>query len=186
MSRPLILLDCDGVLADFVGAVCRELELMQLPPKKPEDFTTWNLEETLGAEVFDRVSRAISARNWAKIIHPYEGSGNFVHQLRIIGHVVCVTAPWDSPTWMESRYKWLSKCFGFTRQDVFFTSRKGLLRGDYLIEDSLANVNAWEGDDGLGIILDRPWNQGKLAKPFVRAKSYEEILKEIRTIEGCK
>ena len=90
MPQPIILLDVDGVVADFEGAVrCTVAEVGYVLPT----LTEWNFTANLSAEVFDHYRDRASQPGWCAAIEPYPGAERFVAELRTLGDVVAVTAP---------------------------------------------------------------------------------------------
>ena len=106
-----ILIDMDGVLADFVG----EAEKLGL-----------TLDEAELTEGFFLNLPVIKDAVWG------------VLELDSMGHdlYVCTTAPWDNPSaWMEKRI-WIEKVFGdvFNRK-LIMTHQKSMIAADILIDD---------------------------------------------------
>lgn len=137
-----ILLDVDGVLADFVGAVRSTVAEVghRLGEVTQPDFTAQLAVEH--PEVHAHYIFRSAARNWCTEIEPYPGAARFVEQLRQHGEVVAVTAPLrHCPTWESERRAWLRRHVGIT--DVISTRRKDLVYGDVLVEDSYDNLAKW-------------------------------------------
>lgn len=64
---------------------------------------------------------------------------------------ILTTSPWSNPTALQDKLDWIKKYFGDSPHDVFFkkvifTHHKGLLKGDYLIDDRATNgADKFEG-----------------------------------------
>ena len=103
MPRPIILLDVDGVVADFEGAVRRTVaEVGYTLPTATE----WNFTSQLPAEVSDHYLAHAEQPGWCAGIDPYPGAERFVAELRTLGDVVAVTAPLGCcPTWESERLR---------------------------------------------------------------------------------
>lgn len=139
MTKPLFLLDCDGVIADFQSAVASIITPQSL------NLTTWDFTEH-----FDDATRALYKAHtvtpgFAASMPGYRGAKTAVRQLRKLCDVVVVTAPLKhAPTWCHDRKLWLSRCFDIQASDVIFTSRKDLVVGDFLLDDKFENIEVWD------------------------------------------
>jgi len=165
-----ILLDCDGVLADFVGSVLGRLPWVL----KHEHVTCMDIQKSLdlGPTYTAMLNHELRRQGFASLIRPLHGSKKFVRELKKRGEITVVTRPMtDSPTWVWERVGWLYKHFGLER--IEFTDRKDLVPGDVLIDDDPENLVRFPGRR---ILLDQPWNRGA---DLPRVYSYNEILGEL-------
>ena len=191
MQPRTILCDCDGVLADFVGALCAELTARGLP-KTPADIRHWELALSLNADERSQVDSITVAPGFCAELAWYPGAYSFLHQLCAMGMVHVVTSPMvGSPTWMWERKCWFASS-ALSSDRVHFVSgaHKRLVRGDILIEDNSTIAHAWlEANlDGFAILIDRPWNSpaAKESQPhprMFRASSYENALELIKATD---
>lgn len=175
MTRPIILLDCDGPLADFVGAYLGEVEKLTRTRISHDDIDKWHIHEC------DAVVRAandagltapslrmmvhsrISHRGWCTMIDPKPYASELVERLQAIGDVYIVTSPWcSSPTWVFERTKWCKRELGIDADHVVFTEAKHLVYGDIFVDDKPEHVRAWSErwPDGKAILFDMPHNRG--------------------------
>lgn len=162
-----ILIDCDGVLADFTGALCRSLRLRGFN-RHADSVLHWDLASSLTPPEMAMVDEIVSEPGWCSDIEWFPGAKNTVRALRHAGHeLICVTSPWPSRTWMAERLDWLSPLFH--RQDVIFApaKHKPLVAGDLLIEDHPGTCGRWLASNPgcTALLIDRPWNS-HLAKEF--------------------
>lgn len=169
MTRPVILLDVDGVLANFVEANLRTLRSLGIH-REHDDVTTWEMAEALG---LDDTARAIMEFRWSlpgfcASLPPYDGAVAGVESLRGLGDVFAVTAPMFTPHWQHERTEWLVEHFAFRRKDVISTHAKWLVRGDVMVDDKPAHVEAWSA----------AWPQGQA---FCWARPYNEAFIGLRT-----
>jgi 5'(3')-deoxyribonucleotidase len=161
--RPLvILLDVDGVLANFIEANLATLRELGVE-RQHDDVRAWSIEESLG---LSSAQRAQMKARWSEAgfcasIPAYEGAAAGVELLRSIGEVYAITAPmWSAPTWQHERTEWLMRHFDFTRDQVVSTAAKHLVRGDILVEDKPETLARWAAawPGALPVLWDRPYN----------------------------
>lgn len=160
-----VLLDVDGVLADFVSAflivVGRETGVVATP----EQVTGFDICASLDLtrEQASRVKRSIGSwPRFARDLTVYPGAIEGVAKLRSIADVYIVTSPWNSnPTWTHDREDWLMRHFGIPHARVTHTSAKYLCRGDFLVDDKVSAIEAWQAEhpDSRGIVWNTPHNQ---------------------------
>jgi 5'(3')-deoxyribonucleotidase len=146
-GKPLVWLDVDGVLADFVGGYLRLLEEHTGIIAKHEQITQFDLGASLGLtkEQSTRMKIAVSdAHRFARTLDVYPGALDGVRRLQEVANVWIATSPWNSnPTWTHDREWWLREHFGIPASRITHTAAKHLLRGDYLIDDKTETLNAW-------------------------------------------
>lgn len=123
-SKKVVLVDMDGVLCDFDKRVA-ELEK----------------EGIKGHKLFSHPSAY-------KDLEPIEGATEAWNRLQPKFDVyILSTPPWSNPdAWAEKRL-WVEKYLGETaHKKLILSHNKGLVKGDYLIDDRIANgVSDFEG-----------------------------------------
>jgi len=127
-NKPIIYFDMDGVLADFHRAI-REKVTPELAVKYGEDI--------------DQIPGIF------KDLQPIPGAIFAFQELsRVYDCYILSTAPWGNPeAWMEKRL-WVEKHLGvFGHKRLILSHNKHLNKGDYLIDDRLANgADKFEGE----------------------------------------
>jgi 5'(3')-deoxyribonucleotidase len=152
-----VLLDCDGVLSDFVGGFLSVVNRICSSAFTPEHITEFDICKSLGvtpeqaAEAFRAVSET---RGFALGLQPLPGAIEGVRQLREIADVYIVTSPWNSnPTWTHEREAWLKEHFDIPHSHVIHTSAKHLVVGDVLVDDKTSTLVAWEAAHPRGVAI---------------------------------
>ncbi len=172
--RPVILLDCDGVLADFgagyLGAFVEETGDVV----GTDQIDRWDMHkctffikaaEAIGVtttELRRRVDAHVSRPGFCSSLAVTHGALSAVERLREIGDVYVVTAPWDSSvTWMHERAHWIHRKLGIPRSHVIQAARKHLIAGDVFVDDKASHVAEWaeRWPQGHSILFDLPHNQ---------------------------
>lgn len=160
-----VLLDVDGVLADFVGGYLTLLE--QHTGLKParEAIDQFDIGAALGLtpDQSARMERAIGDEHrLARCLDVYPGAREGVQRLQEIADVYIVTSPWNSnPTWTHDREWWLKQHFDIPHARVIHGSAKYLLRGDMFVDDKTSSVVKWQAEwpGALGVVWDTPHNR---------------------------
>lgn len=148
MKKPRVLLDCDGVVADFLGYYLRILNSVTGNHYTSSDVQQFQIEEALelSEDVSDVVFRAISLPGVAQKFEVLPGALEAVARLREIAQVVFVTSAGDtalsSPTWCYDRMVWCRANFG--NVPVVLAHEKEFVAGDVLVDDKPKNVKAWK------------------------------------------
>lgn len=168
-----ILLDVDGVLANPGPAAARFLGNYYDPAAW--DFGCANAPENLRAAWWEHFGSPGFCAN----LPPYPRAYEFVQDLSRLGVVHIVTSPFSSCTWHAERARWLYEHMAIGLEEITFTHRKDIIRGDVLIDDKLSNVREWQkaNPEGLGILFAQPYNCDTVA---LRADGYDEVLHEVR------
>lgn len=151
--RPRILLDVDGVLADFVTAFLAVVRFQLGRDHVPEDVTQFNLASSLGLSKleFDQCAEIVSASGFCRTLSVYPGATDGVAALHRIADVYIVTSPWNSNrTWTYDREQWLAEHFGIPHSRVVHTSAKHLVRGDVLVDDKTETLHTWQAEHPTG------------------------------------
>ncbi len=161
MSRPRVILDVDGVLADFVG---HTLTLLgdHAPSGGRDAFTNWDMFSCMSPE-----ARAICAHGWRQpgwcvTMPTFPDVQNAVDRLSLRAEIVYATAPMDdAPHWMFERSIWLERQLAAQRANIVFTHTKSHVWGDVFLDDKPENVDGWAAahPSSFALLWDAPYNQ---------------------------
>lgn len=185
--RPRVLLDCDGILSDFVGGYLQLLnQHTGLRPDR-EQIDQFDIGAALGltAEQSARMKRAIgSEADMARWLDVYPGAVEGVRRLQTIADVYIVTSPWNSnPTWTHDREHWLKRHFDIPHSRVVHTSAKYLCRGDVFVDDKVSTVVHWQVEypTSKGVVWDTPHNRKELwSGP--RTSSWDALVEIVQAV----
>lgn len=165
-----VLLDCDGVLSDYVGKsieVCAKLGLHFAP----DQVTTWDFSTIPGFnEVQGDYWVEMKKPGVVDSMLPYEGAVEGVEALRKVEgvKVLIVTSPMPGgKTWSSERDEWLHRHFGIAAKDVQHVRRKSRYAGELLVEDNVENLSGWlhHNGAGRGVLWARPYNDVDMSAP---------------------
>ena len=123
-NKPIIYIDMDGVLVDFMSA------LTKVSSEMIEKF----------AGEYDNIPGVFA------LMDPMPGALEAVDKLKEKYDLyILSSSPWENPTALGHKLAWVKKYFGGDGQEniffrkVIFSSVKQLSRGDILIDDRTAN-----------------------------------------------
>lgn len=177
-----VLLDCDGILGDFVSGCQQWFQSHHGLTYDLESFKSFDLLEATGhVDKQESLDRYMRDTDFCRHMPVYPGAQKFVEDLRAWHEIVVVTSPYSAvENWCHSRIVWLGEHFGIPKHDVIFCKRKELIIGDVLVDDRGENCEAFNASPVTGhkgreaICLDRPWNRSFVN--LTRAESYDEVL----------
>lgn len=193
-----ILLDCDGVLADFPGGVVKAVNQFYSTNWKTSDIKTWDIGQSLGLPT-DIIDEIASQPGFCLDLEPYPEALEAVKKLKTLGDVWIVTSPHKSKTWCWERIKWCERHLDISYKRVINASDKRLISGDLFLDDKPANLENWCNDQkGVALLWDQTWNRDFPAiwhpPPVIkgglitRAKNWQQVLthaQDIYTEETC-
>ena len=189
--KPTVLLDVDGILADFTTAALRVVHAKTGRMYKPSDVKTWDL--------FDSIPEpAAKAAVYAEMKEPggcssiplYPEALEGIARLSQDAEIVIVTSPWKgSDTWAGERERWLEEHFGAHISHVIHARQKERVHGDIFVDDKASHVNGWvkywvdSGRDPAcrGVLWQN--NNGieeEVDARVLRANGWSDILKLVR------
>jgi 5'(3')-deoxyribonucleotidase len=185
-----ILLDCDGVIADYIGLILEYVndsrdvrgvvtELGIVTEYDVEGFTLETCPAFNGEDI-EIIHNASECAGFAHAIKPYDGALSFVERLQTLGDITVVTAPYvQSRTWCYDRTKWLEKHFGFNARDIIFTSQKNIIKGNVLIDDNIAHCTSFPE---YAVLISRSWNYRHNVN-VLTARNYDHAIECVESIK---
>ena len=178
MGRPVILLDIDGVVCDFVGPVVGLINSRLATNYKPSDVTDWDIMGSLGVGKIDAgvVYSRIKSEGFCAGLPAYPGAKDGVAALMEMAEVHPCTSPFASKYWLAEREQWLVN-FGFSRKAVTFTHAKHLMRGDILVDDKAETISRWGLTNPTGALLyNQPWNNSRVDLNSSRVRGWPAVV----------
>jgi 5'(3')-deoxyribonucleotidase len=162
MNRPTILIDVDGVLADFATPAVRWACALGAPDTlDARTLTHYDIAGYVPEQNRRKWWERVTGRGFCAALKPYTNAAESVLKLQRIGDVVAVTAPMDSPHWEYERRVWLKDVFGFHRENVISTSGKYHVPGDFYADDSIDHLTKWTfrwRATRRAFLIDAPYN----------------------------
>lgn len=169
-----ILLDCDGVLADFVGGAARVHE------RSPE-ILSWDFWLEWGMEPGEFWAPLATREFWLSL-RPYRWATELLDSLRAVGDVtVCTTAlHLNTGECVGAKLDWLESYFAIHPSDVVIGRKKWLMAGKdtVLIDDCDENVGRFWRAGGSAILFPQPWNASA-------GRNYQHVLNHLEYLSGA-
>lgn len=162
-----ILLDCDGVLANFCDFCFDFIEQNTGKRFTYEDVTDWDIFKALDVKYLEKDFRNLIASGGQCItIKPFPDAIDAISKLKHDFEVIIVTSPLHVNSWAYERTEWLNKFFGIKKEDVIFATKKEYVAGDIFLDDHFENCLLWKENnhDGISLLWNAPYNKDKLTK----------------------
>lgn len=129
MSKKILYIDLDGVVADFDRAIEEHVGRLGLSYETPEER----------GKLVDKICE--DHPNFFEDLEPINGAVDAVIKLFEIYDVYFLSSPmWWIPNSYSGKRLWIEKHFGdIATKRLILTHRKDLNIGDYLVDDRLKN-----------------------------------------------
>ncbi len=164
MKEP-ILIDCDEVLADFVGACLRLARTFYGIHATRADVTGWDIGVCLKwPEFAAEITRQVNENDLCKRLDEMPGALDWLREIEAefgVDRVLVCTSPWNA-AWLEQRARWLEERGVPLRRQVHCSAKHW--HAGYLIDDAQHHI---VGDPAKGyapravnrgFIVAAPWN----------------------------
>lgn len=182
-----VFLDMDGVIADFIGALCK-VHGRETPYTKPESLGKFDTEKLWG--ISDKEFWAPVAENSLEFWEGIDKTPEADELVKLavvefgIENVCILTAPSKDAGSVPGKQEWIKRYYPcFSKRMIFATaSAKQFCAGPgkFLIDDKDSNVDEFDDAGGTGILVPRPWN----VEHFLEGRLVEVVAEQIR--EGKK
>lgn len=163
MNYEHVLIDLDGVLADFVGgalAVHNKPELAESWPRG-----VWDIAKLIGvstSELWSKIDETEAKTGFWSELDPYPWLEELLGIVTQGGSVpfTIATSPSSDPACAASKVRWMRKHLGSQFKDYLIGSAKHLMArpGTILLDDYDRNVDAFRQAGGQAILFPQPWN----------------------------
>lgn len=156
MSKPVICVDMDEVIADALAE-----HLLRYNKEFSESVRTTDLH---GKWLWDYVPPArvaaleqyMLSEDFFAVLGVMPESQRVLERLQTRYDIFIATAAMEVPTSFNAKFQWLAQHFPFIpASHIVFCGDKGILRGDYLIDDNPRQLRRFHGE---GILFSSPAN----------------------------
>lgn len=163
----MIILDMDGVLANFNSAANRVHNLPDI------QATEWNWYHKHGMtdEEFWKKIHLFGDEFYRDWVHPYPWCGEVMRLVREADDFVIMTAPSDHPAGYSGKKVWIERHLAdVSPKQIIVGSQKQLLAKGcrLLIDDNVDNIRSFRNAGGNGFLFPQPWNNPDLVGDRMR------------------
>lgn len=162
--RLLVLVDQDGVLADFERAFRDALVARGVAPVARR--TTYLLQREYGEALTNEI---MGTRDFFRRLPLIEGAVEGMRRLAAAHDVYICTAPIDSPHVVPEKFAWIGEHLGpeWVARTIV-TRDKTVVRGDVLIDDRPDIVGVYRNPEWAHVLYDAEYNRDALARLRMR------------------
>jgi 5'(3')-deoxyribonucleotidase len=164
MSKPVVLLDMDGVLVHNNQHFLDRLNEAFSTSYKSEEIVDFHYS------MLSKEQRTYMYNLWNQPwIYDNKELGQHemaaLETLRSMCRVVACTAPLEGH--IKGKYAWLRKYFD--KNDIIITHSKDMVKGDILVDDAIHNLDSFPG---IPVCYTQPWNIDWIGN---RVESFNQI-----------
>lgn len=140
---------------------------------------------TLDSNVLHHLGQKINKPGFFRDLEVMESAVSVVKELSEHYDIYIATAAMEVPHSFMDKYEWLQEHFPFLNPQYFiFCGNKKVVHADYLIDDTIAQLDAFTGTGGTGILYKAYHNEG-IATEHMKMNNWIEIqnhFKDLREI----
>lgn len=151
-----IMLDMDGVLADFVGRASKVFGF------NPKEVNTYDLPKCLGLKPQDFWKKIDETEDFWESIEPYPWAKALVRKCyAYTDEVGILTSPSLNPKSTVGKVEWVRKHFPKLLSNLVIVINKIIVWSPnmILIDDNEFTIRRWRGLNGKCILFPQPWNK---------------------------
>lgn len=171
-KRPVVLLDFDDVLFDFLGTVNDKYNTITHQGVKLDDYKSWDLSEVGDVHVYMNI---IKDPNLWREMPEKDGAMEVVQRLINDGrwNVLICTACTTLEEYIVKVGLIEEKIPGFDTSKILNVVDKHLIRGDIIVDDKVDNLDKCSRYDMKCVLMDMPHNQK--CEAYQRIHSLKEL-----------
>lgn len=172
-----ILIDQDDVLAEYIKGVTKAYNDKYKTNRDVEECTSWDLCSIFGEEVETVMHEPDLFRHLEPVKYALEVFERLYRSNLFEMYIVTAA----NPKSVDAKFEWIKEHLPFFPEDrVIVCKRKYMVKGDFLLDDGMHNIEEFLEAGGTPIIFDRPHNRHK-GKGITRVKdwlAFERIIME--------
>lgn len=174
-KKPVLLIDQDDVLAEYIKGVTLAFNDKYNTSFEVDTCNSWNLRSVFG----DEIETVMHEPKLFENLEPAKDAISIFERLyrSELFDMYIVTAA--RPECVAAKYKWIQKHLPFFPLERFIVcSCKYMIKGDYLLDDGMHNIEEFAKSGGVPIVYSRPHNlsQGKEYYRVDNWKSFEQLI----------
>lgn len=160
-SRPVVLIDQDDVLAEYIKGVTEAFNKKFYTSYMPEQCKSWNLCELFGEEIIQVMHEPELFINLEPVNDAIDVFKRLYYSEKIEMYIVTAA----HPRTVEAKFAWIEKHLPFfPKKQVIVCSAKHMIKGDYLLDDGMHNIYDFAKAGGKPIVFERSHNREEIHK----------------------
>ena len=168
MDKKIILIDMDGVVADFSAKLLKTAKERGYGEVDPSNVKSFKIHDEFPEKFHEGINNIISERGFYRDLKPIDGAIEGIQEMMEYSffEVFFCTSPWNtSETCIRDKQNWLSQYFGKKiLKRLVVTNDKTLVRGDYLIDDKPTIKGVFDNPTWEQILFSQPYNEKVIGK----------------------
>jgi 5'-nucleotidase len=179
----IILLDQDGVLADFEGALSTAWK-KHCPPEafvSPEERKSFHYYEDYPEKYWPQIRSLYLRPGFYRNLPTIAGAQEAIAEMQRHGHTVkiCTSPLSQYENCILEKYQWVEENLGQKMiEHIIVTRDKTLVAGDILIDDN-PEVKGLMHPRWCHILYDQPYNRHLASQPRLTWNNWQEVLNSL-------
>ncbi|MBE6022178.1 MAG: hypothetical protein E7231_02945 [Cellulosilyticum sp.] len=173
-----LLIDQDDVLAEYIKGVTKAYNEKYHTCISPTECVSWNLYQVFGEEV----DTVMHEPDLFRELEPVKDAIEVFERLYMSGQFEMYIVTAASATCVPAKIEWIKEYLPFFPIDrVIVCHRKYMVKGDFLLDDGMHNIEEFAKTGGKPIIFERPHNKQK-GEGILRVKGwldFEKLIMEL-------
>lgn len=190
-----LLIDMDGVVCNLNKALCERIANDHKVIKHPEQITDYKLENTFTELRPSVIYDYFRHGDFWYELEPIEGALDVLQDLHDDGHNIKFVT--SCPGGHGGKIDWLKDNVDFVKKNqpewywIIFTGHKGMVRGDFLLDDYPKNIREFNAVNknlphfedpkskrmSPGILFDQPYNRNEKLFKVLQWNEFKRIIK---------
>jgi 5'(3')-deoxyribonucleotidase len=171
LEKPVLLIDQDDVLAEYIKGVTESFNRTYGTHYHYQDCDRWDLTQIFGEDIVKVMHKPELFRHLEPVKDAIEVFERLYHSNLFEMYIVTAATPHT----VGAKWEWIEEHLPFFPQNRFITcSAKFMIKGDYLLDDGMHNIEPFAKAGGEAIVFNRPHN-AKAGKEFKRVYGWAEF-----------
>ncbi len=170
-KKPILLIDQDDVLAEYILGVTEAFNKKHNTKFTTSDCISWDLFSVFGENIAEIMHEPELFRHLAPADNAVEVFQR-LYESKLFEMYIVTAA---NPKAVKAKYEWIQQYLPFFPQErVIICMHKFMIKGDYLLDDGMHNIEAFSEAGGVPIVFERPHN-GHLPHRYLKIKNWLEF-----------
>jgi 5'-nucleotidase len=159
LERYILCIDMDSVIVDLMSEWYKKYNQDYNDNLTINRITTWRANEYVKEECGSKIYDYLNEEGLFLKLKPLPHSIEVINRLVEIYEVLIVTASPSKIAYQEKEEWILKHLSAIPRENIIFTHRKELIKGDLLFDDAPHNLLSFESKGGIAVAMDYPYNR---------------------------